>query len=46
VNVLLGDCTKAKQKLGWKYSISFPDLVRQLVDADLEYHKQRVAAKV
>ncbi|MFQ5930176.1 MAG: GDP-mannose 4,6-dehydratase [Acidobacteriota bacterium] len=39
VNVLLGDCSKAKEKLGWSYSCSFEDLVREMVDADLNYHQ-------
>ncbi len=34
VNLLLGDCTKARQTLGWSYDISFEDLVREMVEAD------------
>ncbi len=34
VDLLLGDPSKAKAKLGWTPSTSFPDLVRQMVDAD------------
>ena len=34
VNILLGDCVKATQKLGWKCRIRFEDLVREMVDAD------------
>jgi len=36
VNVLLGDCTKAREKLGWIPSTSFAGLVQLMVDADLE----------
>src|SRR5450759_4517640 len=34
VNLLLGDATKAKTKLGWSPSITFEALVREMVDAD------------
>jgi len=40
VEHLIGDSTKAKTKLGWKPSVDFSDLVKMMVDADLE----RVAA--
>src|SRR5262249_39513021 len=31
VNLLHGDCSKAKRALGWSYSKSFSDLVREMV---------------
>lgn len=34
VNLLLGDSTKARNKLGWTSRISFGALVREMVDAD------------
>jgi len=34
VNLLLGDATKARTKLGWAPSITFESLVREMVDAD------------
>jgi GDPmannose 4,6-dehydratase len=34
VNLLLGDATKARMKLGWIPSITFESLVREMVDAD------------
>lgn len=34
VNILLGDATKAREKLGWTVTTSFQDLVREMVDAD------------
>ena len=34
VNLLLGDCSKAHAKLGWKNSIGFEALVREMVDED------------
>lgn len=35
VEFLLGDATKAKQKLGWQPRITFRELVRIMVEADL-----------
>jgi GDPmannose 4,6-dehydratase len=35
VDLLLGDPTKAKEKLGWVHSTPFADLVTQMVDYDL-----------
>jgi GDPmannose 4,6-dehydratase len=36
VDHLIGDATKAFQKLGWKPAVSFEQLVHMMVDADLE----------
>lgn len=36
VDLLIGDPTKAQEKLGWKPSVTFPELVNLMVDADLE----------
>jgi GDPmannose 4,6-dehydratase len=36
VEVLIGDASKAKRLLGWEPKITFPDLVRIMVDADME----------
>jgi GDPmannose 4,6-dehydratase len=36
VEVLLADWSKARRQLGWKPEVSFEQLVRQMVDADLE----------
>ncbi len=35
VDLLLGDSTKAKQKLGWEPKVTFKGLVELMVDADL-----------
>jgi GDPmannose 4,6-dehydratase len=35
VDLLVGDPTKAGQKLGWEPAVSFPELVRMMVKADL-----------
>ena len=34
VETLLGDPTKAKEKLGWTPRIALPELVREMVEAD------------
>jgi len=34
VNILVGDCSKAKERLGWEARVGFEDLVREMVDAD------------
>jgi GDPmannose 4,6-dehydratase len=36
VEHLVGDATKARQKLGWEPRTSFEEMVRMMVDADLE----------
>jgi len=35
VDLLLGDATKAKEKLGWQRKVSFDDMVREMLDEDL-----------
>jgi GDPmannose 4,6-dehydratase len=34
VDLLIGDYSKAKEKLGWEPTVRFPELVRMMVDAD------------
>jgi GDPmannose 4,6-dehydratase len=40
VDLLVSDPAKAQKKLGWQPTISFEDLIRMMVDADLDYLKQ------
>jgi GDPmannose 4,6-dehydratase len=35
-DALLGDPGKARQKLGWRHKVSFDELVREMVDADMK----------
>ncbi|WP_085522673.1 GDP-mannose 4,6-dehydratase [Tuberibacillus sp. Marseille-P3662] len=35
VDILLGDCSKAKSELNWELEVSFDDLVKMMVDSDL-----------
>ena len=36
VDLLLGDASKARQVLGWKPTVTFAELVKMMVDADME----------
>ncbi len=36
VDMLLGDPSKARRVLGWKHKVTFPELVEEMVTADLE----------
>ena len=38
VNILQGDASKAKTKLDWSPSISFQDLVQEMVDSDMRWY--------
>ncbi len=40
VNILLGDCSKAKQQLGWQPTVTFKELVKMMVRDDLEKWKR------
>jgi GDPmannose 4,6-dehydratase len=40
VNYLLGDSTKAQKELGWKPQTSFKELVKMMVESDLEFAKR------
>jgi GDPmannose 4,6-dehydratase len=36
VDLLVGDATKARDKIGWKTEVGFPELVAMMVDADID----------
>lgn len=40
VDLLIGDATKAKEKLGWSAKCTLPELVKEMVAADLEAFKK------
>ncbi|MBW1997083.1 MAG: GDP-mannose 4,6-dehydratase [Deltaproteobacteria bacterium] len=41
VNVLQGDASKAHRKLNWYPLISFEEMVREMVDSDLEWYSKK-----
>jgi GDPmannose 4,6-dehydratase len=45
VEHLIGDHSKAREVLGWEPRYSFEDLVREMVDADLELLARGVPQK-
>jgi len=42
VNLLLGNASRAKTKLGWKKRHSFEDLVQMMVDSDLKFVQKHI----
>jgi GDPmannose 4,6-dehydratase len=36
VDLLLGDCSKAKEQLGWELEVSFEELVTMMVESDIK----------
>jgi len=36
VDLLIGDASKARKQLGWEPKVSFEELIRMMVDADLK----------
>jgi GDPmannose 4,6-dehydratase len=45
VDLLLGDATKAREKLGWQPKVAFKELVRLMVEHDLELARHELAAQ-
>lgn len=42
VDQLIGDPTKARQKLGWQPQVTFQQLIHMMVDSDLKLLQQRI----
>ncbi len=42
VDLLVGDASKARRKLGWEPTVSFEELVKLMVDADIENLQREV----
>ncbi len=40
VDLLLGDASKAHEKLGWKPQVQFPELVQMMVEADIDIQRK------
>jgi len=45
VDILIGDPSKAKAKLGWEPKVQLPELVKMMMDHDLEQAKREVHLK-
>ena len=46
VDVLIGDYSKAKKKLGWEPKIRFAGLVADMVDADIKLLQDHLEGRV
>jgi GDPmannose 4,6-dehydratase len=46
VDLLIGDASKAKKKLGWKPSVTFEQLVKIMVDADMKNLQDRLSGQI
>ena len=46
VDLLIGDCSKAKKQLGWEPRTKFADLVRLMVEADIQRLKDHREGKI
>jgi GDPmannose 4,6-dehydratase len=45
VDLLIGDSTKAKQKLGWEPQITLEGLVEDMMDSDIKLFKREIYFK-
>lgn len=46
VDLLIGDSTKAEKELGWKPATTFKELVKIMVDADVQELEKKLSGKV
>ena len=46
VDVLVGDAAKARERLGWQPSTTFPELARMMVEADLDAQRRMASGGV
>jgi GDPmannose 4,6-dehydratase len=46
VDVLFGDASKAREKLGWEPKVRFKELIELMVDADVAALQDQLAGKV
>ncbi len=45
VEHLIGDASKARRVLGWEPAVSFEELIRMMVDADLELLRREISSR-
>jgi GDPmannose 4,6-dehydratase len=43
VDLLIGDSSKAREKLGWVPEVDFPSLVKMMVEHDLRVESAKMA---
>ena len=41
MNIFQGDASKAREKLRWSSTVSFEELVHEMVDSDLEWYSKK-----
>ena len=41
VNILQGDASKAREKLKWMPTVTFEELIREMVDSDIEWYSKK-----
>ena len=46
VDLLIGDASKAFERFGWKPKVTFKELVKLMVDADIELLHQQLSGKI
>ena len=46
VDILLGDSSKAKKELGWEHKTTFKELIKMMVESDLESNKREVKKQI
>jgi GDPmannose 4,6-dehydratase len=46
VNALVGDSAKARDRLGWRHRVAFPELVKEMVTADLAIERAAGSASM
>lgn len=42
VDILVGDCSKARERLGWRPEIGFEEMIHQMVDNDIRIYKESI----
>ena len=45
VDLLLGDPAKAKEKLGWQARYSLPELVKEMMEADIQHFRKDIVLR-
>jgi GDPmannose 4,6-dehydratase len=45
VDLLIGDASKAKKRLGWEPKVKFKQLAEIMVDADIQFLKETMGGR-